>query len=139
MYPLVYGRSRVFQKECVGVLDAVNRWAGMGEVIAKLEHSEPVRHNGWYDEIPPNFWSDTYQWLPANVSFQQDGSLRFTSYINNLHPTKYPEIYRTIEKLVETSLPLWDQCLALSTSDRSVKGSGPGRRAPRLGPPEDPE
>lgn len=138
MYPLVYGRSRVFQKECVGVLDAVNRWAGMGEVIAKIENNAPVPYNGWYEGIPPNFWSDTYQWLPANVSFQQDGSVRFTSYINNLHPTKYPEIYRTIEKLIETSLPLWDQCLALSTSDRSeCKGSG--RRAPRLGPPEDPE
>jgi hypothetical protein len=39
---------------------------------------------------------------------------KFTSYNNNLHPNKFPEVYHTIEKLVETALPAWDQCLAVA-------------------------
>ncbi|KAI6603354.1 hypothetical protein MCOR04_001755 [Pyricularia oryzae] len=29
------------------------------------------------------------------MGFQEDGSLKFTSYGNSLHPTRYPEIYRS--------------------------------------------
>ncbi|KAH7068434.1 hypothetical protein BKA63DRAFT_536755 [Paraphoma chrysanthemicola] len=109
MYPLVYGRTRVFSEECVGINDAVGRWAGKGIVIPKDEVARNARPR--YDELPPEYWSETYQWLPANVAFQDDGSVRFTSYINNLHPIRYSTVYSTIEQLIQTSLPLWDQCL----------------------------
>ncbi|OAL06822.1 hypothetical protein IQ06DRAFT_311930 [Phaeosphaeriaceae sp. SRC1lsM3a] len=107
MYPLVYGRSRAFEEECVGVDDAIKLWAGKGTVIpVEPKVVEEGRYRWGLDH-----YSNDYQWLPANATFQADGSVKFTSYINNLHPTKYPELYRTIEKLVETALPLWDQCL----------------------------
>ncbi|KAM0228046.1 hypothetical protein ACHAPO_011074 [Fusarium lateritium] len=35
LYPLVYGRSRVFRDEVVGVEDAIDRWSGKGDVIPK--------------------------------------------------------------------------------------------------------
>jgi len=54
-------------------------------------------------------WSEKYQWLPANVSFQENGTVKFTSYINNLHPTKHVEIYRLIERLIDIAIPAWDQ------------------------------
>lgn len=110
MYPLVYGRTRAYKDECVGVEDAIRVWAGKGEVVPKQAPKPPPTY-AWDAK---DYYSELYQWLPANIAFQTDNSLRFTSYINNLHPTKYPEIYRAIEKLVETSLPLWDQCLAMS-------------------------
>lgn len=144
MYPLVYGRSRGFQAECVGVTDAIKDWAGKGDLIPRVEH-EPLprglRANFFSSitsgsKIPTKFWSDTYQWLPANVVFQEDGSVKFTSYINNLHPTKYPDIYRTIEKLVETSFPLWDQCLR--NSEEYDERKGPGRLDTRSDKPKDP-
>jgi hypothetical protein len=106
MYPLVYGRSRVFSEAVVGVRDAVAKWAGKGDVIPK-EAEQP--NDTW--GIPSCHWSETYQWLPSNVAFDESGSVHLTSYINNLHPNMYPDIYRTIEKLIETSLPMWDQCL----------------------------
>ncbi len=56
-------------------------------------------------------WSETYQWLPANLAFQEDGTVRFTSYVNNLHPKKHPEIYRLLENLIDTSIPAWDRVL----------------------------
>lgn len=140
MYPLVYGRSRVFQEERVGVTSAVEQWAGKGDIIH--QEDAPDRPRGFEfgvgsGEIPPEYWSLTYQWLPANMAFQKDGSLKFTSYINNLHPNRFPDIYRTIEQLVETSLPIWDQCLALATGYH--KKDGAGRLEPRTPYPDNAE
>jgi hypothetical protein len=144
MYPLVYDRSRGFKQEQVGVVDAIKHWAGKGDVIAKQE-PEPEPAEEWRrpsygvggSHAPPEYWSETYQWLPANVAFKDDGGVKFTSYINNLHPTKYPDIYRTIEELVEKSLPMWDQCLRLAVGYQEFEGAG--RPDTRTGKPVDPE
>ena len=122
MYPLVYGRSRFFEDEVVGVEDAIDKYAGKGEVIPQRpEWDAPpseasARRYGSNTDIGGSgvhrsYWSKVYQWLPANVKFTPEGGVQFTSYINNLHPNKYPGIYKTIEKLIETALPMWDQCL----------------------------
>ncbi|KAI0429081.1 hypothetical protein F5Y09DRAFT_311426 [Xylaria sp. FL1042] len=130
MYPLVFKSTKVLQDEVVGVADAVDKWAGKGAVICDQPESD-----SWTD-VPLEYWSDDYQWLPSNVTLHDDGSVRFTSYINNLHPTKYPEIYVAIEKLVEKALPMWDQCL-WSVTDYEEK-KRPGRDNPRFSIPEDP-
>ncbi|KAF2026477.1 hypothetical protein EK21DRAFT_74167 [Setomelanomma holmii] len=137
MYPFVYARTRAFKEECVSVLDAIEKWAGKGTVVPKDEwrpdaQRDEFRYGVGGGEVPPQYWSNTYQWLPANLAFQDDGSVKFTSCINNLHPNKYSDIYRTIEKLVHTSLPMWDQCL------RTVE-YGAGRTESRMGKPEDPD
>ncbi|KAM0239600.1 hypothetical protein ACHAP5_008171 [Fusarium lateritium] len=67
-------------------------------------------------KVYPEYWSCKYQWLPANVCFRKDGSARFTSYVNNLHPAKYPDIYRTLEHIIDKAIPAWDQCLREGTS-----------------------
>ncbi len=129
MYPLVFKSTRVFQDEVVGVADAVDKWAGKGTIIPNQTKSESR------SDVPLEYWSDDYQWLPSNMALQDDGSVKFTSYINNLHPTKYPEIYVAIEKLVEKALPMWDQCLG-SVLDR-VQGERTGRYTSRLSLPLD--
>lgn len=129
MYPLIYERTKVLQDEVVGTTDAIDKWAGKGEPIAKDTVTTSSRSID--GSLPPaSLWSDTYQWLPANVKFMDDGSVRFTSYINNLHPQKHLEIYRTIERLIQTTLPAWDQCLCLTLS-RGTK-VGAGRTEPRF-------
>ncbi|KAF7952592.1 uncharacterized protein EAE97_002089 [Botrytis byssoidea] len=135
MYPLVYGRSRVMKDEVVGVNDAVEKWAGKGEIIPVGGASATNKGYQSWGAGRKHYWSDNYQWLPANIALQKDGTVKFTSYINNIHPTKYPEIYSTIEKLVETTLPLWNQCLALSTD--YDKNHGAGRLEPRFSYPDD--
>ena len=138
LFPLVYNRTRAFQDDVVGVEDAIDEWSGKGEVIVGEKPSVPDRFShGVGGSVPPDFWSVNFQWLPSNVTFQDDGTLRFTSYINNLHPKKYPEIYRAIEGLIETSLPMWDQCLKTATDISAV--SGPGRNEGRFGVPAEPE
>ena len=36
---------------------------------------------------------------------------RFTSYINNLHPLKYKNLYSIIEKIIDRAIPLWNKTL----------------------------
>lgn len=146
MYPLIYGRSNVFEDEVVGVSDAVERWAGKGDVIEKDVTAPCQSENSVYrrmhtvmlggSDVPLSYWSNAYQWLPSNVALQEDGSVKFISYINNLHPIKYPEIYSTVEKLIEIALPAWDHCLL---ENRDGRKFGPGRKGSRFPMPEDAE
>ncbi|ENH75536.1 hypothetical protein FOC1_g10005510 [Fusarium oxysporum f. sp. cubense race 1] len=115
MHNSVYDRSPFIQDEVVGVSNALD-FMGKGEPVRG--QTPLVRENEFRSQfgigsgkVLPEYWSDKYQWLPANVEFRQDGSAEFTSYVNNLHPTKFPEIYRTIERLVERVIPAWDHCL----------------------------
>lgn len=141
MYPLVYGRTKGFSEEVVGVNDAIDKWAGKGKVIKKADKKsnpdDEYRYAIGSGNLPPGFWSDTYQWLPSNVAFQGDGSVKFTSYINNLHPNKHPDIYLTIEKLIERALPAWDQCLAREIDYEEKIGAG--RTSSRFSRPAEPE
>lgn len=117
MYPFVYNRSRFIHQEAVGVSDAIDKWSGKGQVpVQNLNAAAPVP--GPYgrlrdiDHIPSDSWSEKYQWLPSTLAFQEDRSVRFTSYINNLHPKKYSGIYKVIEKLIDTAIPAWDHALS---------------------------
>jgi len=98
----------------VGVENAVKLWAGKGATapdnptLASNVDENPLWSTALGDGID---WSAKYQWLPSNLKFQDDGSVRFTSYINNLHPTKYTHVYRALEKLIDLAIPAWDQVL----------------------------
>ncbi|KAK0663927.1 hypothetical protein QBC41DRAFT_23066 [Cercophora samala] len=114
MHPFVYGKSLFLQDEVVGVEDAVEKWAGKGQVIEKpiTKPREEMSMFNDYNAAEYGFWSERYQWLPANLAFQDDGTVKFTSYINNLHPKRHPEIYRTIERLIDTAIPAWERVLS---------------------------
>ncbi|KAK3301692.1 uncharacterized protein B0T15DRAFT_321335 [Chaetomium strumarium] len=114
LYPFVYGKTRFIPEEVVGVTDAVDKWSGKGSVVPMFEERGPSEHDSdsYGRDYLASYWSTKYQWLPANLAFQEDGTVRFTSYINNLHPNKYPEIYRLVEKLVDKAVPAWDRVLS---------------------------
>ncbi|KAF4443981.1 hypothetical protein F53441_11276 [Fusarium austroafricanum] len=134
LYPLIYDRFRVFRDEVVGVEDAIDQWSGKGDVIPKERVDVPLHYDNRYgsdfatiiggSNIRDEFWSDTYQWLPSNVKFLKDRSVKFTSYINNLHPTKHPDIYRTIEDLCRQNY-------------KFVSGGRTKPRFPRTSKPDD--
>ncbi|KAF3047191.1 hypothetical protein E8E12_011596 [Didymella heteroderae] len=121
LFPLVYNRSRAVREDVVGVEDAIDKWLGRGEVVVGEQPWIPQGSErfsyGVGRPIPPDFWSVNFQWLPSNVTFQDNGTVRFTSYINNLHPKKYPKIYRAIERLIETSLPIDENALNWNPPD----------------------
>jgi hypothetical protein len=114
LYPFIWGRSNFIPEEVVGVADAVEKWAGKGKTAPEPKTQFKDGLPEGYDKnsgVPDDCWSEKYQWLPANMAFQDDGIVGFTSYVNNLHPERYPDIYRTLEKLVEVAIPAWEQCL----------------------------
>ncbi|KAK8034017.1 hypothetical protein PG993_009012 [Apiospora rasikravindrae] len=135
MYCLVWGKTPFVQDEVVGTTDAVTKWAGKGEPTP--DHGEnpagPVPDSQNVAGVADHYWSAHYQWLPANLAFRDDGTLKFTSYINNLHPAKYEGVYRTIEKLVDRALPAWEQCLSDIQPHRG-ETPGAGRRYHRISP-----
>ncbi|KAL2260094.1 hypothetical protein VTK26DRAFT_6015 [Humicola hyalothermophila] len=109
MYPFIYGKSTFFEEEVVGVADAIDKWAGKGKTVPTRDVLGTTSSR--QANINVLYWSDTYQWLPANLAFQEDGTVKFTSYINGLHPKRYPEVYRLVEKLIDTAIPAWDRVL----------------------------
>lgn len=64
------------------------------------------------------------QWLPAEVDLQDDGTAKFVSYINNLHP-RHKELYDVLGQLVSKFVPMWS-----ATYKRAVDGQldDPDRR-----------
>ncbi|KAI9887901.1 MAG: hypothetical protein M1823_000289 [Watsoniomyces obsoletus] len=86
------------------------RWVCPNGVLA--EHTEL--------DMVPVLSSKRYQWLPAEVRLDQaHGRLqtRFTSIINNLHPTKHRPLYEAIEAILARCVPLWDRVLAETRDD----------------------
>eukprot|EP01134_Creolimax_fragrantissima_P006197 CFRG6197T1 len=58
-------------------------------------------------------YSDTYQWLPSDITVSEDGKeVRFNSYINNLHPYHHEKLYNCLEKVMACFIPLWESVLS---------------------------
>ncbi|KAH8887891.1 hypothetical protein GQ53DRAFT_808840 [Thozetella sp. PMI_491] len=139
LFPLVYGRTEVLSQG--GSVDLENIFAscGTGEVAPTQpvpeQPAQPRRH--FFGQQRSNaelYWSRRFQWLPSEVEFcaEEGTGVKLTSYINNLHPEKHQDLYRTIEKFISLSIPLWNEVLV--RVDR-------GRTPPRiktLGPEWDP-
>ncbi|KAH6603880.1 hypothetical protein Trco_007326 [Trichoderma cornu-damae] len=139
MYPFVYGQSRFLDEEQVGRENALG-FVGGGRVVPEItqlpDYGLRFANSTWLSNdvgvVPPEYRSSLYQWLPANVVFREDGTAKLTSYINNLHPGKYPAIYEAVEHAIDAALPAWDQCLRENTGYKT--NITPGRLQSRFEP-----
>lgn len=92
-------------------------YIGQGEPVKRHPPPTLPSHSGYLGNavgswrVDPEYWSKKYQWLPSNVGFRADGSAKLTSYVNNLHPTRFPDVYKTLEQAIDKAIPAWDQCL----------------------------
>ncbi|KAJ2232975.1 hypothetical protein IWW45_004549 [Coemansia sp. RSA 485] len=50
-------------------------------------------------------------WLPTDIYVNQDGSVDFKSYINNIHPEEHADMYTSISKIISKAIPLLEQVL----------------------------
>lgn len=105
--PLQYGQSRIVNS-AVPLRDAF-AYSCCGNTIPVPEATQ--------------HYSAKSQWLPAAVKLNERGRAEFTSPINGLEFEKHPGLYDSLAKLVDCSLPLWSQCLAIG------RGNNP-RRCP---------
>ena len=67
------------------------------------------RHVRLADDIL-NFWNrphegSRFQWLPAEVSVNSSGEAKFTSAINNLDESKYPQLKVAMEEVLTALIP----------------------------------
>jgi hypothetical protein len=93
----------------------------------------------WLEEKP---WrvSANFQWLPCDVEFKnpddRDHAVRITSYINNLHPLLYAEVYRAIEEVITAAIPEWNKVIMRIDPDLDNARQGWnvsfGRTPPRI-------
>ncbi|KAI8926968.1 hypothetical protein BC831DRAFT_392738, partial [Entophlyctis helioformis] len=60
------------------------------------------------------FTSDQFQWLPSEFRVHDDGTVSINSYINNLHPIWNNLLYKTIAKVFERFVPLFESLFGYS-------------------------
>ncbi|KAK2467432.1 hypothetical protein APHAL10511_000667 [Amanita phalloides] len=105
LFPLVYGQSRVLPNSVTSLDDCISR-CGEGEV-ADLQLKPDA-------DVPENY-SRRFQWLPCDIDIS-DNQVKIKSYINNLHPQKYKDLYGIIEQIIELAIPLWNTTLSALNS-----------------------
>ncbi|KAI8892376.1 hypothetical protein BC833DRAFT_644792 [Globomyces pollinis-pini] len=102
MYCLVYKKSKILPPN-------------LRETMHSLPDSELLFKNAMV-ALPPNFEAENdrmyaskcFQWIPSEFSINQNGDTKITSYINNLNPIKHKEMYRTLEKIFEKFIPMFE-------------------------------
>ncbi|OLY78307.1 hypothetical protein AYI68_g1846 [Smittium mucronatum] len=114
LFPVVFGETRAITKNLdpEEVLDW-NTVIGTGlveNVVPKIK-SIPEDENYYFINSKEMFYSDKYQWLPAEVEIDSSGNSKILSYINNLHPEFHKDMYSVLEKILTLLIPLLNKTL----------------------------
>ncbi|CAI7791362.1 unnamed protein product [Closterium sp. NIES-53] len=132
LHCLVHGRTRVITEPDYTTLDVLP-WdqmvselgsvADAGELAGLATDPEEGSRAGVRRRVEDEFFSDTFQWLPAEIDVSADGQhAKFRSYINNLHPLEFAETYRSLEKIFALAfVPLFNQVLTDSANPRPLR------------------
>lgn len=122
LFPLIYGVTRIMPTGSVPLDECLN-FIGLG-VPTDLPQWEGDAEMSWppmrqHHHLPPLYGK--HQWLPTDVELTANGGAVIKSYINNLHPKHHKELYKTLEKIVEAAVPLWEACLSWQSDRRRIK------------------
>ncbi|KGO40961.1 Protein of unknown function DUF4246 [Penicillium expansum] len=113
LFPVVFGRTRVLPDQIIGVDDCLSSM-GQGTLVPTPSEEESRANRepefGRYSYGRPEF-SRKFQWLPFDVDINKDSRCEISSYINNVHPIEHRGLYDVVEKVIERTIPLWDQSL----------------------------
>ncbi|KAH0487732.1 MAG: uncharacterized protein KVP18_004350 [Porospora cf. gigantea A] len=105
LFPIVYGRSRfVPGDQMLSYQELMN--ASECQVIPAPKRG----HSKWNGAVD-YFMSEKFQWLPSEVYVTSEGSSTFTSYINNLHPARFGDLYNSLAELFDHFVPLFNSVL----------------------------
>ncbi|MQY10180.1 hypothetical protein SRB5_02870 [Streptomyces sp. RB5] len=115
-------------RDAVRVLEDVPEEAkdwhpGSDEQVLDLVHPSLFCLVNGVSPAPPETWvsparpyaryefSSKFQWLPADVTVDADGSAAFTSYVNNVHPQEHADLAAVLPDLFSRMVPLWERVL----------------------------
>ncbi|KAG9012310.1 hypothetical protein FRB90_006720 [Tulasnella sp. 427] len=105
LYCGVYGRTLSYPVN----KDPSERTPGNLKPLSLDDHGAQTREPPWVANwaISPKF-----TWIPTDFSITKDGSsAKALGYVNNLHPSRHPELYKVVEALVARFSFLWDRVL----------------------------
>lgn len=120
LYPFVHGRTKFLLNRNLGIEDCFD--IQHAQTSTMISNEESVAQSGsrynTMSNVINNFrslWSTQAQWLPFDVNFieQDKDAVQIATYINNLHPTRYKELYKAIEILIEKSIQPWNSILTI--------------------------
>ncbi|KAJ2376374.1 hypothetical protein IW150_002027 [Coemansia sp. RSA 2607] len=122
LYTLIFDKSSLLERPITCPMDALNLSSfghipGSHAAWKKAVHELNQRMASDSSFIPINeeyldkLNPEDRHWLPTDIYVNNDGSVDFKSYINNLHPGKYPEAYKSIAKVIAKCLPALEQVL----------------------------
>ncbi|KAI5251156.1 hypothetical protein E4T42_04501 [Aureobasidium subglaciale] len=136
LFPLIYGRSRVLSTGTTTLEDCV-QMTGKGEIVPEPSQDECRlgQKRRWLSQQgtgTTEYWSNRFQWLPSDVFFTENDTIKITSYINNLHPIHHGSIYPVIEKFIAKSIPAWDLVLSSYNMRLDVNDLRPTQRRYRI-------
>ncbi|KAF9270595.1 hypothetical protein L218DRAFT_914736 [Marasmius fiardii PR-910] len=118
LYPLMYGKSRMIPtKSGQLTLESCLDSCGEGVVIPQPNRNDLDLGTNNYEGYL-GYWSNSYQWLPCEVSFRDNDMVEITSYINNLHPRHHKPLYTVLEKIIARTIPLWNDVLSFIDLDK---------------------
>lgn len=111
LFPLVYGTSKALSSGIVP-LYGCEQFIGKGDTVDALKEQdrEYVMKKSFQDTTLKAWGS--FQWLPSEIHFSEDGSCQITSYVNNLAPNVHKNMYGVLAQFVTVSIPLWNECLS---------------------------
>ncbi|KAG8741164.1 hypothetical protein FRC11_014943, partial [Ceratobasidium sp. 423] len=115
LYPIVYGRTLSYPE------DSNDRSQTALQVWLKPPTSgKPQSAYSWRTQ-EEYYVSKRFQWLPTDFDVSEDGkSVKSVSYVNNLHPLKHAELYKTIEELIVAYIPLFERVLTDSIPENKA-------------------
>ncbi|VVT56564.1 uncharacterized protein SAPINGB_P005153 [Magnusiomyces paraingens] len=117
LYPLQYGITPV-------VKDLKNDHVGF-EINYKGGCVPMPEYNFWRDSIKSDVStfgiSKRFQWLPSIFNVAKDGKVTIESYINNLHPVHYKDLYRPIADIFARFIPGINAALSQYASKEHIR------------------
>jgi hypothetical protein len=98
------------------------KYMGAGETVDDDISGIPLCTNS---DLHVPFTSRKFQWLPADVIVAGDGSVKFLSYINNVHPKRHAALYPATASLLQRTLPLFERVLSAAATPvcRAIRAS----------------
>ncbi|KAH7312551.1 hypothetical protein B0I35DRAFT_58845 [Stachybotrys elegans] len=109
LWALRYGVTRILPDKRVTLtkcLDSCGAGLVTPEVIPVESLPREYRQDAYCLESDLSI-SCEQQWLPCDVNIK-DGQVKIESYINNMHPAHFADLYSIIEQVIQHSLPAWD-------------------------------
>lgn len=131
LFPFSFDSSKCLKESKIGREESVQQ-CGRGQIVGLPGGSEgALKGLGCYANDMA--WSLRYQWLPFDISFNEetsstmyassvcgfvyldstDRAFSIASYINNVHPVRHRAIYEALETFLNNSWPLFDKTLTI--------------------------